>query len=66
MNQRQPAIIDGVPHSLGEFHLKADAQVRVTISNEDADGYVVVDGLQIPSIERASQERESPKPLTKT
>jgi hypothetical protein len=36
----------GAFHSLGKFKLPKGAGTRVTISNKDTDGYVVVDGLQ--------------------
>lgn len=58
VNQRQALMHRGVPNALGVFHFQAGAKARVTISNEGADGYVVVDGLQILPIELARQERD--------
>ena len=58
INQREPAMKDRVPNALGIFRLEAGAKARVTVSNEGADGYVVVDGLQILPIEVAREERE--------
>jgi hypothetical protein len=37
---------DGLFHSLGRFPLPAGSPVKVVVSNEGADGYVVVDGVQ--------------------
>ena len=53
---------DRVPNALGIFRLEAGAKARVTVSNEGADGYVVVDGLQILSIEVAREERAGKRP----
>jgi len=41
VNQRKP------PASLGVFHLPKGDSLTVAVSNEGADGYVVVDGLQL-------------------
>jgi hypothetical protein len=53
---------DGVPNALGVFRFEASAKARVTVSNEGADGYVVVDGLQILPIELAREERTGKRP----
>ena len=57
INQREPVIKDGVPNALGVFRIEAGAKVRVTVSNEGADSYVIVDGLQILPVEIAREER---------
>jgi hypothetical protein len=62
INQREPAMKDRVPNSLGIFHFETGAKARVTVSNEGADGYVVVDGLQILPIELAREERAGKRP----
>jgi hypothetical protein len=41
VNQRK------APGSLGVFPLPAGSSLKITVSNQDADGFVVVDGLQI-------------------
>ncbi len=62
INQRQPAMNDRVPNTLGIFRFEANAKARVTISNEGADGYVIVDGLQILPIDLAREERTGKRP----
>ena len=62
VNQREPAMKGRVPNALGTFRFKAGAKARVTVSNEGADGYVVVDGLQILPIALAREEREDKRP----
>ena len=57
VNQREAAMVNRIPNALGVFEFEAEAKVRVTISNEGADGYVAVDGLQILPIELAREER---------
>ncbi len=57
LNQREECIVDGVPRALGVFTFASGGEVQVTISNKDADGFVVVDGLQIVPIEIAKVER---------
>ena len=62
INQRKPVIKDGVPNALGIFRFEAGAKVRVTVSNEGADSYVIVDGLQILPVEIAREERSGKRP----
>ena len=62
INQREPVIKDGVPNALGVFRFEAGAKVRVTVSNEGADSYVIVDGLQILPVEIAREERSGKRP----
>ncbi len=47
VNQREPARVDGVAPTLGQFRFATDQKALVTITNEGADGYVVVDGIQL-------------------
>lgn len=57
VNQRQPLLVDGVPRALGVFRFEAGQKGSVTVSNKDADGYVVVDGIQILPRKIAEAER---------
>ncbi len=57
VNQREPAMIKGVPKSLGVFRFEAGGKGSVTVSNEDATGYVVVDGVQFLPVDIARAER---------
>lgn len=57
VNQRRPALENGVPRALGVYRLPEDATVRVSVSNEGANGYVSVDGLQLVPVEVARRER---------
>ncbi|WP_161604652.1 FAD-dependent oxidoreductase [Roseiconus nitratireducens] len=51
LNQRRSAIIDGMPRSLGVFRFERGDSARIIVSNEFADGYVSVDGLQLLPVE---------------
>ena len=62
INQREPAMKDRVPNALGIFRFEAGAKARVTVSNEGADGYVIVDGLQILPSRLAREERAGKRP----
>jgi 2-polyprenyl-6-methoxyphenol hydroxylase-like FAD-dependent oxidoreductase len=62
INQREPAMKDRVPNALGIFRFEAGAKARLTVSNEGADGYVIVDGLQILPVETAREERAGKRP----
>lgn len=57
INQREECLVDGVPRALGVFKLAAGKEAKVTITNKDADGFVVVDGLQIVPLAIAKAER---------
>lgn len=61
VNQREPALINRIPVSLGEFHFEAGQPAHITISNTGADGYVVVDGLQLLPVKIAAAERAGTK-----
>ena len=62
VNQRQSALVDGVPRALGVFRFDAGKSSRVIISNTGSDGFVVVDGLQLVPVEIATQERAGERP----
>lgn len=47
MNQRLPQLVNGVPRSLGVFNFEEGMAADLTLSNEGADGFVSVDGLQL-------------------
>ncbi|MCB9925236.1 MAG: FAD-dependent oxidoreductase [Planctomycetaceae bacterium] len=57
INQQQPVLINRVPQSLGTFRFAEGRSGYVMVTNEAADGYVVVDGVQLVPIEIARQER---------
>ena len=80
VNQRLAGPIDGSWISLGEYPFEAGGQAFVMVSNEDADGHVIVDAIQFlpvgqpdqkiakadPQKERESKEqREVQKKLAK-
>ena len=46
VNQRKKPTLDGAFVSLGTFRFEAGKKGSVTISNKDADGYVIVDAVQ--------------------
>jgi hypothetical protein len=46
VNQRRPAGDDGLWQSLGKIRVEKDGQAFVIVSNEEADGYVIVDAVQ--------------------
>jgi hypothetical protein len=46
VNQRLKPAIDNLFHSLGEFEFTADQPAQVVISNQNADGVVIIDAVQ--------------------
>lgn len=46
VNQRKVPPVDSLFVSLGEFEFSADSPAVVTISNNGADGYVIIDAVQ--------------------
>jgi hypothetical protein len=52
INQRVEPPIDGLFLSLGTFPFDAGSAVRVEISNDETDGYVVVDAVQFLPVEQ--------------
>lgn len=57
INQREECLVDGAPRALGVYKFIAGKEAKVTISNTDTDGFVVVDGLQIVPLAIAKAER---------
>lgn len=58
-NQREACLEDGIPRSLGVFAFAKGKSGSIEISNGGADGYVVVDGLQIVPEAEAIAERNT-------
>lgn len=58
-NQRKACLEDGIPRSLGVFAFAKGKSGSIEISNEGADGYVVVDGLQLVPEAEAIAERNT-------
>ena len=46
VNQKTEPAIDRLFVSLGEFDFSSDSPAAVTISNQDTDGYVIIDAVQ--------------------
>lgn len=46
VNQRMAPSIDGLWHSIGRFTFELGGKAAITISNEDADGHVIIDAVQ--------------------
>lgn len=57
VNQREPALEGGVPRALGVFRFEAGRKGWIEVSNDGADGYVVVDGVQFVPAAVAKEER---------
>ncbi len=51
VDQRRPPDGDGLWHDLGSYNFQQDQPARVIVVNRDADGFVVVDGVQFLPIE---------------
>ena len=47
INQKKQPSHEGLFYSLGTYNLRKDDRIIVTVSNQDTDGYVVVDALQL-------------------
>lgn len=58
-NQREACLEDGIPRSLGVFAFAKGKTGSIEVSNAGADGYVVVDGLQIVPEAEATAERNT-------
>ncbi len=58
-NQRVACLEDGIPLSLGVFAFAKGKSGSIEISNAGADGYVVVDGLQLVPEAEAIAERNT-------
>ena len=59
LNQREACLEDGIPRSLGVFAFAKGKSGSIEVSNVDADGYVVVDGLQLVPEAEAIAERNT-------
>lgn len=59
LNQREACLIDGIPRALGVFDFAPGKANSIAISAASADGYVVVDGLQLVPEEEAIAERRT-------
>ena len=46
VNQKKRPEIDGLFHSLGIYAFKADQVATVVVSNENSNGYVIIDTVQ--------------------
>lgn len=57
VNQREEAIVSGVPRALGLFEFAAGKEAAVILSNADANGYVVADAVQFVPAALAAAER---------
>ncbi|GEP43617.1 FAD-dependent oxidoreductase [Brevifollis gellanilyticus] len=58
-NQREACLEEGIPRSLGVFAFAKGKKGTIEINNEGANGYVVVDGLQLLSEGEATGERNT-------
>jgi flavin-dependent dehydrogenase len=56
-DQRLDCIEEGIPRSLGVFAFTKGKSARIEVSNADAGGHVVVDGLQLVPEAEAKAER---------
>ncbi len=57
LNEREECFEGGVPRSVGRFRFEAGKTANVTLSNEGADGFVVVDAVQLVPVALADDER---------
>lgn len=63
VDQRQNPLVGGVPRSLGVFRFTKGKKGSVIVSNQDADGVVVVDAVQFVPVALAEAERAAVKHL---
>jgi flavin-dependent dehydrogenase len=56
VNQRLECLVNRIPRPLGVFDFPK-GKITVALSNEDADGFIVLDGLQLVAEETAKVER---------
>jgi hypothetical protein len=59
LNQREACLEDGIPRALGVFAFAEGRSGTIEISNAGADGYVVVDGLQLVPETEAKAGRDT-------
>jgi hypothetical protein len=50
VNQKKPAEIDKLFHSVGRFSFAAGKEYEVQVSNEGTDGHVILDAIQIVAV----------------
>lgn len=62
LNQREACLEDGIPRSLGVFVFAKGKAGTIEVSNPGADGYIVVDGLQLLPEAEATGERNTRAP----
>jgi hypothetical protein len=62
VNQREDCMEKEVPKSLGDFKFQPGKPFSVTLSNANADGFVVVDAVQFVPIAVADAERAGQRP----
>lgn len=62
LNQCLECLVDGIPRALGVFRFTIGKSESIEISSTGADGFVVVDGLQLVPEADARTERASRKP----
>jgi Protein of unknown function (DUF1553)/Protein of unknown function (DUF1549)/Planctomycete cytochrome C len=63
IDQREPGAIDGLWVSLGRYRFEKDGQAYVTVSNEDADGFVIADAVQFLPAEEVKIASKNVKEL---
>ncbi|MBD3676252.1 MAG: FAD-dependent oxidoreductase [Planctomycetaceae bacterium] len=61
VNQRNPAVKNGLPLSLARLKLAKGEKLTLTISNESVNGFVSVDGLQLIPDRIAQLEKSAEK-----
>lgn len=61
VNQRRQPPIDGRWFSLGEYPFEANGQSFVIVSNENADGCVIIDAIQFLPVDTAKSETADPE-----
>nr|WP_306301480.1 FAD-dependent oxidoreductase [Verrucomicrobium spinosum] len=59
LNQREACFEDGIPRALGTFAFAKGKAGTIEISNANADGFVVVDALQLVLEPEAAKERNT-------
>ncbi|MCA8988550.1 MAG: FAD-dependent oxidoreductase, partial [Planctomycetaceae bacterium] len=57
VDQRKPCLVNRVPQSLGIFRIESGSPLQITITNQNANGIVVIDGLQLVPRNVAQLER---------
>jgi hypothetical protein len=57
VDQRKPPPIHDIWLSLGSFRFKKNEQYSVSLNNENTEGYVIVDAIQVISLNTTTTER---------